>query len=112
MLPTCDNLDRRPCMQMALIIEPDCVRVRNILSKSWEPESIKGVASAGKQWICTPCHTALLAVHHSPHAGRWVLDAYALEHGGEQPMFHQVLSGESLPTEVAALPSQACLSIA
>ena len=91
---------------MALILEPDRVRLYNILSKSWEPESL-AVETAGKQWLCTPCRTALLAVHHDAGLNSWMVDAYALEDGGTaQPLFWGILENELLPREVASLPHE------
>eukprot|EP00892_Ulva_mutabilis_P011345 jgi/Ulvmu1/8583/UM045_0026.1 len=92
--------------KMALILEPDRVRVYNILVKTCEPESL-AVSTAGKQWLCTPCRTALLAVYHDRGLGRWVVDAYALEDAGTaQALFWQILEDEALPDEVAQLPPQ------
>lgn len=96
--------------QMALILEEERVALYNILSKSWEPESL-AVATAGKQWLCTPCRTALLAVRHNIGLGRWVLDAYSLERSSTQGMFTQILIGEELPEEVACLPREVRLSL-
>ena len=93
-------------VQMALIMEAHRVRVYNILSKAWEPESL-AVETAGKQWLCTPCRTALLAVHHDAGFHPWVVDAYALEDGGTaQKLFWQILEKKVLPDEVACLPAQ------
>lgn len=90
--------------QMALILEEKRVSLYNILSKSWEPEAL-AVATAGKQWLCTPCRTALLAVRHNGTLGRWLLDAYSLEDGGTaQPLFWQILKDADLPPGVASLP--------
>ena len=89
---------------MALIVGGESITLYNILSNSWEPESLK-VDTAGKQWMCTPCHTALLAVRHDAGLGRWLLDAYALEDGGTQAMFSQILKDKELADEVACLPT-------
>jgi hypothetical protein len=89
-------------MQMALIIERDAVRLYNILSKSWEPEKLEE-ATAGRQWLCTPCRTALLAVRHEPLG--WTVDAYALEAAGEvQPLFTRILHDQVLPDDMARMP--------
>lgn len=91
-------------VQMALIIEKEKIRLYNILSKSWEPDSLE-VDTAGKQWMSTPCRTALLAVHHSMTG--WVVDAYALESVGTvQPLFTKFLEEEDLPEELSGLPQQ------
>lgn len=91
-------------MQMVLIFEPERVRLYNVQSQSWEPESM-AVETAGKQWMCTPCRTALLAIHHNSDTGRWLLDAYALEDGGNaQPLFWTIMEDTELPEPVASLP--------
>lgn len=104
-------LQNRPTMQMALIIETDCVRLYNILSQTWEPESL-AVDTTGKQWTCTPCRTALLAVHHDGDLGGWLLNAYALEDGGHaQPLFWAIMEDAQLPHELASLPSNVRLGL-
>ena len=78
----------------------------NILTKSWEPEKLE-VETTGKQWMVTPCHTALLVLHHSMTG--WVANAYALESAGTvQPLFTQNLDEEELPDEVSSLPYEVC----
>ena len=85
-------------------MEADRIRLYNILTKSWEPEKLD-VETTGKQWMVTPCRTALLAVHHSMTG--WVADAYALEAAGTvQPLFTQILDEEELPDEVSSLPEE------
>lgn len=96
------------CLQVALILEANRIRLHNIIKKSWEPETLY-VTTAGKQWLCTPCRTALLAVHHDAHLGAWQLDAYALEAGGsEQPLFWTILENQTLPEAAASLPAEVC----
>lgn len=93
------------CLQLALILEEHRIRLYNIATKSWEPESLE-VVTAGKQWMCTPCRTALIAVHYDSELGRWTLDAYSLEDGGDaQPLFWQITINEDLPEDVGTLPA-------
>lgn len=91
-------------MQMALILGPESVRLYNISTQKWEPE-ILHTETAGKQWLITPCRTALVAVYHT--FGGWVVDAYAMETAGEvQPLFEEILVDEPLPDPMGELPAQ------
>ena len=86
---------------MGLILEPQRVVLYNLTTRCEQADSLP-VITFGKQWICTPDGSALLALYRSCEKDTevWVVYAYSLEqysqNENDTALFYQILTQQPL----------------